>query len=136
MTFSTIRFGWTGVFVCALVFTSIALAHGVELWVEANGLTVRVEAHASDGEPVADADITAKTPEGAHIAEGKTDAKGVFSFEVEAPADLVIRLESDTHHHAKFTLSRMEFETPPATPSPTPTPPVVPPLPTPTPTAD
>jgi len=75
----------------------------------AQGRKVLCRGFTSRGAPTKDCRITAELPDGTVLAQGRTDDKGEFSFEVAQPADLKIVLDAGSGHRAECSLKVEEL---------------------------
>lgn len=82
-----------------------ASAHAVGIEVKLKGTTVAVEAYYDDDTPAADAKVTVEDSAKGVIAEGKTDAKGVWSFASPAPGKYIVRVDAGGGHVAKTSIT-------------------------------
>jgi nickel transport protein len=88
----------------SLAAPSAALAHNVSVHAYVEGDEMITESRFSDGKECQDATIEVFDGKGNKLAEGKTDAQGLFSFRPPARTDLVIRLTTAMGHRAEYTV--------------------------------
>jgi hypothetical protein len=100
-----------------LLAPAAASAHAVGVEAKLRGTRVAVEAYFDDDTPAADATVKV-TPfdGGAVVAEGKTDAKGAWSFPVPAAGKYRVTVDAGGGHIARTTITIPAAATPPATP--------------------
>lgn len=117
--------------VVLFVVPSAALAHGIGVEAKLKGDRVSVEAFFDDDTPAADAKVAVTAEDGKTVAEGKTDAKGAWSFPVPAPGKYKVTVDAGGGHLAKTTITiparstAQTATTPDGTPSPSGTEPEV-----------
>jgi nickel transport protein len=92
-----------------LLLGSDAHAHRVNIFAWVEGDTVMVECKYPDGTKVHEGVIRVFDSTGRELLNGKTDAKGEFSFKVPKPDDLKIVLEADMGHRAEWPLSKQDL---------------------------
>jgi len=88
-----------------LAVPSAASAHGIGVEAKLKGHRVAVEAFFDDDTPAADAKVAVTAQDGKVIAEGKTDAKGTWSFPAPAPGKYKVAVDAGGGHLAKTTLT-------------------------------
>jgi len=88
-----------------LVLPSAALAHGIGVEAKLKGDRVAVEAFFDDDTPAADAKVAVTAEDGKVVAEGKADAKGMWSFPVPAPGKYKVVVDAGGGHLAKTTIT-------------------------------
>jgi len=81
-----------------LLLPALAHAHAVGLVAKLAGGRVTVEAFFDDDEPAADASVTVHDEANAPVAQGKTDAAGVWSFAVPPAGRYTIRVNAGDGH--------------------------------------
>lgn len=82
-----------------------ASAHAIGIEAKLKGTTVAVEAYYDDDTPAVDAKVTVEDSAKGVIAEGKTNAKGVWSFASPAPGKYIVRVDAGGGHTAKTTIT-------------------------------
>lgn len=87
-----------------LAVATTASAHGVGVEATLKGAVVHVEAFFDDDTPAADSAVTVTAEGGRTVAEGKTDAKGMWSFPAPPPGTYRVALNAGDGHAAKTTL--------------------------------
>lgn len=90
-------------------------AHGVSVFAHSEGDTIVVEGSFHDGAKCTDCAVEAFDSLGRKIAEGKTDADGVYSFKTPARTDILIRLSDPMGHLAEYRVPASDL---PESPSP------------------
>jgi len=88
-----------------LAVPHMAMAHAIGIEAKLKGTTVAVETYYDDDTPAAEASVTVEDADKRVIAEGKTDAKGVWSFNSPAPGKYIIRVDAGGGHAAKTTIT-------------------------------
>ena len=81
-----------------LALPAFAHAHAVGVTAKLVGGSVRVEAFFDDDEPAADAKVTVRDAAGTLVAEGTTDAAGVWSFATPPAGKYAVRLDAGDGH--------------------------------------
>ena len=81
-----------------LALPAFAHAHAVGVTAKLVSGSVRVEAFFDDDEPAADAKVTVRDAAGSLVAEGTTDAAGVWSFAVPPAGKYTVRLDAGDGH--------------------------------------
>ena len=89
----------------SLVAPSLAEAHGIGVEVRLKGDRLAVEGYFDDNTAATDATVKVTTEGGETIAEGKTDAKGLWSFPAPPPGKYRISLDGGGGHLARATLT-------------------------------
>jgi nickel transport protein len=84
---------------------STVSAHGIGVEARLKGDRVAVEAFFDDDTPAADAEVAVTTENGAVVAEGKADAKGMWSFPAPAPGKYRVTVDAGGGHRAKTTIT-------------------------------
>ena len=92
-----------------LVLPAPALAHKVNVFAYAEDGVVHTESYFNDGTPCQGSRITVYGEGGQVVAEGTTDAEGMFSFPIDRPQDLRIVLEATMGHKNETRLSAAEI---------------------------
>jgi nickel transport protein len=92
------------------LFAGPAMAHKVNLFAYVEGGKVFTESYFPDGKPVESGKIFVYDSKEALLLEGKTDAKGLFSFPVPTVDDLKIVIEASMGHKNSFKLKKAELE--------------------------
>lgn len=96
-----------------------ALAHKMKLFATAEGAVVSGYVYFSPGGRAQDAMITAATPDGSTVFQGRTNEQGEFRFEARQRADHMIAADGGDGHEASFTIRAAELpESLPAAPQP------------------
>ena len=101
-----------------LAVPAAASAHGIGVEARLKGDRVHVEAFFDDDTPAADAKVAVTGEDGKAVAEGKADAKGLWSFPVPAAGKYRVLVDAGGGHLAKTTITippRPEGIGPPAT---------------------
>lgn len=88
-----------------LVLPSAALAHGIGVEAKLKGDRVTVEAFFDDDTPAADAKVAVISEDGKVIAEGKADAKGMWSFPAPSAGKYKVTVDAGGGHLAKTTIT-------------------------------
>jgi nickel transport protein len=99
-----LRIGLAALVVLA-VAASPVLAHAVGLSCKLLEKSVRVEAYFSDDTPAMDALIVVKNEQGETIVQGRTDEKGVWSFDRPVAGRYEISVDAGAGHRAKEALT-------------------------------
>jgi len=86
------------------------LAHKVNIFAYVEGDTVFTESYFPDGKPAENGRILVQDEKGATLSEGKTDAKGLFSFPLPKKQDLVIIIDASMGHKNSYLLKESEME--------------------------
>ncbi len=81
-----------------LALPALAHAHAVGVTAKLVGASVRIEAFFDDDEPAADAKVTVRDAAGSLVAEGTTDAAGVWSFAAPPAGRYTVRLDAGDGH--------------------------------------
>jgi nickel transport protein len=103
------------VIVCGFLLGITALiegnahAHRVNVFAWVEGDTVFVECKYPDGTKVNEGVIKVYDSAGKELLNGKTTAKGEFSFKVPKQDDLKIVLEAGMGHRAEWPLSKQDL---------------------------
>jgi nickel transport protein len=92
-----------------LLFAGAALAHRVNIFAWVEGDKVLVECKYPDGTKVKEGVIRVLDSAGKELLNGKTNAKGEFSFKVPKVDDLKIVLEAGMGHRAEWPLSKQDL---------------------------
>ncbi len=95
--------------VLGLLLPAPALAHKVNVFAYAEDGVVHTESYFNDGTPCQNSRIVAYGEGGKVVAEGTTDAEGMFSFPIDRPQDLRIVLEASMGHKNEVRLSAAEI---------------------------
>jgi nickel transport protein len=93
----------------SLLLSGNAQAHRVNVFAWVEGDTVFVECKYPDGTKVHAGVIRVLDSSGKELLNGKTNAKGEFSFKVPKPDDLKIVLEAGMGHRAEWPLSKQDL---------------------------
>jgi nickel transport protein len=91
-------------FLLFVVVPSTALAHGLALTAKVQEEMVRVEVFFEDDTSASDAKVTVTTDDGHLLAEGKTDAIGLWSFPKPSQGSYRIEANAGDGHIAKGSL--------------------------------
>lgn len=86
-----------------------ALAHKMKLFATAEGTVVSGYVYFSPGGRAQDAMITAATPGGTAVFQGRTNEQGEFRFEVRQRVDHLIAADGGDGHEAGFTIRAAEL---------------------------
>lgn len=91
-----------------------ALAHKVNIFAYAQGDSIYTESYFNDGRKCVNSTVTTYDASGGQLAEGTTDAEGLFAFrrpELPAPrrGDLKIVLVASMGHRAEYSLPATEI---------------------------
>ena len=103
--------------VAALLLAAVTVfAHGIGVEAKLKGKVVQVEAYFDDDTPAADAAVTVTEESGRVVAEGKTDAKGAWSFPIPPAGIYRVAVNAGDGHAAKISLriSAPDPQPPPA----------------------
>ena len=93
-------------------------AHGVSVFAHSEGDTIVVEGSFHDGAKCIGCMVEAFDSLGRKMAEGKTDADGVYSFKTPARTDVLIRLSDPMGHLAEHRMPAADLpESLPAAPA-------------------
>jgi nickel transport protein len=92
-----------------LLFAGAALAHRVNIFAWVEGDKVFVECKYPDGTKVQEGVIRVLDSAGKELLNGKTNAKGEFSFQVPKIDDLKIVLEAGMGHRGEWPLSKQDL---------------------------
>jgi hypothetical protein len=87
-----------------LAAATTASAHGVGVEAKLKGTVVHVEAYYDDDTPAAQSTVTVTAEDGRAIAEGKTDAKGAWSFPAPPAGTYRVTVNAGDGHLAKTTV--------------------------------
>jgi len=86
-------------------------AHRLNVFGFVEGTAVKVEAYFSDGAKARKAEVKVYGADEELLAEGKTGAKGEYTFELPANAgDLKIVVTSGAEHRGEYTLKAKDYE--------------------------
>ncbi|OWK43199.1 hypothetical protein [Fimbriiglobus ruber] len=88
-----------------LLVPAVASAHAVGIEAKLKGERVVVEAYYDDDSPAADAKIAVTGENGQLVAEGKTDAKGVWSFPTPVGGKYQVAVNAGDGHSAKTSIT-------------------------------
>lgn len=91
--------------VVVLVLPAAAAAHGLGVEAKLKAGTLSVEAYFDDDTPAADAKVTVEDESKAVVAEGTTDAKGVWSCAAPKPGKYAVRVDAGDGHKSKATVT-------------------------------
>ncbi|MFH0730615.1 MAG: carboxypeptidase regulatory-like domain-containing protein [Pseudomonadota bacterium] len=105
-TLSRILIGW----MIVALLAGPAVAHKVNLFAYVEGGKVFTESYFPDGKPVESGKIFVYDSGESLLLEGKTDAKGLFSFLVPKLDDLKIVVDASMGHKNSFHLKKAEVE--------------------------
>ncbi|MFO0810379.1 MAG: hypothetical protein U0746_17280 [Gemmataceae bacterium] len=86
---------------CLFAVASIAHAHGVFVDCKLRGDNVRVEVYFDDDTPAAQAKLVVQTKDGAEVARGTADDKGVWEFPKPTPGKYVVIADAGQGHRAE-----------------------------------
>jgi len=90
-------------------FSSPVFAHRVYLYAWVEGRTIYTESYFSGGGKVNNGLIQVFDPAGKKLLEGKTNAKGEFSFQIPRKTALTIVLNASMGHRGEYTLKADEL---------------------------
>ncbi|MBN1444117.1 MAG: hypothetical protein JXA90_15510 [Planctomycetes bacterium] len=76
----------------------------------ARGGALVIEAYFSDDSPLRDARVTVTGPDGIVVAEGRTDAGGVFRFAPESAVDLDVVIDDRVGHRLEMQVPAARIE--------------------------
>ena len=94
----------------AMLGTSRAHAHRIDVSVDITEGKIVVEARYHDGAPVREADVLVTDPDGSPLAEGTTDADGRFLFTLTTvPVHMNVVVETGDGHRGATTVSREDL---------------------------
>ncbi|MBU0617904.1 MAG: hypothetical protein KKI02_09325 [Planctomycetes bacterium] len=94
----------------AMLGTSRAHAHRIDVSVDIAEGKIVVEARYHDGVPVPEADLLVTDPDGSLLAEGTTDADGRFLFTLTTvPAQINVVVETGDGHRGAVTVSHEDL---------------------------
>jgi nickel transport protein len=88
-----------------LAIPETADAHAIGAEAKLKGETVSVEAFYDDNTPAADAKINVTDQAGVAIGEGRTDAKGVWTFPAPPPGQYKIAVDAGAGHRTSVALT-------------------------------
>ena len=91
--------------VLLLVAPSFASAHGIGVEAKLKGDRVAVEAFFDDDTPAADAKVAVTAEDGKVVAEGKADAKGMWTFPAPPAGKYKVTANAGGGHLAKMTIT-------------------------------
>ena len=100
---------WAIVLGVSFLLNGNAHAHRVNIFAWVEGDTVLVECKYPDGREVYEGVIRVLDSAGKELLNGKTNAKGEFSFKVPRQDDLTIVLEAGMGHRADWPLSKQDL---------------------------
>ncbi len=92
-------------FAVVLLLPAALFAHAVGLEVKLKGDKVTVEGFFDDDTPADDAKVTLVDEADRVVLEGKTDAKGMWTFDKPNPGKYKIKLDAGAGHRATKTLT-------------------------------
>ncbi len=92
-----------------LLLPAAALAHKVNVFAYAEDGVVHTESYFNDGAPCQGSRIVVYGEGGGVVAEGTTDAEGMFSFPIDRAQDLRIVLEASMGHKNETRLTAAEI---------------------------
>lgn len=90
--------------ICVLLPCAWVLAHETHLLVTAEGARLVGRAHFGAGVPVRGGSVRVSTPDGALLAELRTDDEGKFAFDAAWRCGHVFELNTVDGHHAEYTV--------------------------------
>ncbi len=90
--------------------SSPAIAHKVTIFAWVEGDTVYTQSKFSGGRKAKQATVEVYDAEGNKLLEGKTDAKGEFSFKLPKKAELKVVLLAGTGHRGEWIIPLEEIE--------------------------
>ncbi len=96
--------------VLLLAAAGTARAHSVRVWAAVEGDSVRVRGFFRGGGSAQGAQIIVTDPGGTTVAEGVTNAEGLFFFKPARKTDLLIKIDAGMGHCAEYTLGADELE--------------------------
>lgn len=97
-------------FSLVFLWVSKGYAHKVNIFVWLEGKRVFCECYYPDGSKVKDGKIEVlRAKDGKKLLEGKTDDKGIFSFDIPEKTDLKIVLYAGMGHRAETEISESEL---------------------------
>lgn len=88
-----------------LAAPALAAAHGIGVEAKLKGDRVHVEAYFDDDTPAAEAKVAVTGEDGKAVAEGRTDAKGQWSFAAPAAGKYRVAVDAGGGHLAKTTVT-------------------------------
>ncbi len=94
----------------ALLFSTAAMAHKVNVFAYVEGGKVYTESYFPDGSPVEGGKVLVYDSQDNLLLEGVTDKAGLFSFDVPKVDDLTIVIEATMGHKNSFKLKKAEVE--------------------------
>jgi nickel transport protein len=92
-----------------LVTTQSAHAHKVNIFAYVGNNTVFTESYFNDGKKCIHSTVTVLDKQGNKLLEGKTDKKGLFSFQIPQRTDLRIVLTASMGHRAEYVIKKNEL---------------------------
>ena len=95
--------------VLLLAAAGTARAHSVRVWAAIEGEQVKVWGYFGGGSAQG-AQIIVTDPGGTTVAEGVTNAEGLFFFKPARKTDLLIKIDAGMGHCAEYTLGADELE--------------------------
>ncbi|MEJ2157884.1 MAG: carboxypeptidase-like regulatory domain-containing protein [Desulfobacteraceae bacterium] len=94
----------------ALLCSTAAMAHKVNVFAYVEGGKVYTESYFPDGSPVEGGKVLIYDSQDNLLLEGVTDKAGLFSFDVPKVDDLTIVIEATMGHKNSFKLKKAEVE--------------------------
>jgi hypothetical protein len=82
-----------------------ASAHSIGIEAKLKGTMITVEVYYDDDTPAVDAKVAVEDSAKGVIAEGKTDAKGEWSFASPSPGKYIVRVDAGGGHAAKTSIT-------------------------------
>lgn len=95
-----------------LMFQAVVSAHGLDMTLKVADRTVTVTLVFDDDTPCDGAVIKVLSAGGEVVAEGKSDANGVWTFPAPKPGDYTVRAKTEDGHAAKQPLTISADPTP------------------------
>ncbi len=84
-----------------LVFSIFSFAHKINVFTYKEGDKIFVEGYFVDGSPCKNSLVEVYNEKGEKIFEGKTDAEGIFSFDIPEAEKIKVVLTADMGHRAE-----------------------------------
>ena len=94
----------------ALVFSTTAMAHKVNLFAYVEGGRIYTESYFPDGNPVAGGKVLVYDSQNKLLLEGVTDKSGLFDFAIPRIDDLTIVINATMGHKNSYKLKKAEVE--------------------------
>lgn len=98
-----------GMLLVALLASSLAEAHKVNMFAYVDGDHVFIEGYFSDGNKARNSAVAVYNPAGDKLLEGETGEDGTYSFKIPGKGPLRVTLNAGMGHKAEYTVSADEL---------------------------